>query len=496
MNENKENGESIEKKNEQKDKDKQNENTNPKIKLSRMTRLLIFLCFYFIQLFNCSDGGVVSADSNKIKQELKIGDNSFGFFGSIVQIGRIIGTFSVMFFLDYFNRKYLIFSAILLKSTSFLIFVFSTKFHIVMLFRFLQGFSHVFTYVYFPTWVDQFGFQEYKTIMTSIIVTASPFGSVLGFNISTFLNSYKYGFAVLAFSMLTLDFFLLFIPNKYFSRRIFFYQKITEEINGRETVYSLFEIHREMVTKKLKNIKSNPGLVIWLQLLRPIFSTIVLARCILIYSFMGLHYWIGDYFENVLGEEGKFAKTSVYSIVSLIGPTSGSIVGGAICEYFGGYTKKTSSFICIIFSLLTALTASFIPITTSLSLFAILLFLFFFFGNCMMPILVGISFNSVDNEAKGASYGVNSLICTFFGNLPSPLIYGLINSKYKNSHKSLAMAFNCYYVWVNTILIMVNGYLRFKEKKEEENIKQIQFELKDMNINSDDEEGDEVIQKY
>ena len=495
MNESKEKGESIEKKKEQNDKNEQNENKNPKIKLSRKLRLLIFLCFYFIQLFNCSDGGVVSAQSNQIKKELKIGDDSFGLFGSIVQIGRIIGTFSVMFFLDYFNRKYLIFVTVLLKCTSFLIFTFSRKFHIVMIFRFLQGFSHVFIYVYFPTWVDQFGLQEYKTIMTSIIVTASPFGSVLGFNISTFLNSYKYGFAILAFLMLTFDFFLLFIPNKYFSKRIFFFKKITEEINGRETVYSLFEVHREIITKKLKNIKSAPGLVIWLQLLRPNFSTIVFARCILLYSFMGLHYWIGDYFENVLGEEGKFAKTSVYSIVSLIGPTTGSIVGGTICEYFGGYSKKISSFICTIFSLLTAITAIFIPLISSLSLFAILLFLFFFFGNCMMPILVGISFNSVDNEAKGASYGVNSLICTFFGNLPSPLIYGFINSKYKNSHKSLAMAVNCNYIWVNTVLIAVNGYLRFKAKKEEDNIKQIQFELKDMNIINDDEE-DEVIQKY
>ena len=228
MNEIKENEESIGKKNEQNEKDEkddknENENENPKIKLSRITRLLIFLCFYFIQLFNSSDAGVVSSQSNQIKQELKIGDNSFGMFGSIVQIGRIIGTFSVMFFLEYFNRKFLIFTAILLKSTCFLIFIFSTQFHLVMLFRFIQGFLHVFTHVYFPTWVDQFGFQEYKTIMTSIIVTASPFGSVLGFNISTFLGNYKYGFAVLAFSMLTLNFFLLFIPNKYFSRRIFFF---------------------------------------------------------------------------------------------------------------------------------------------------------------------------------------------------------------------------------------------------------------------------------
>ena len=128
--------------------------------------------------------------------------------------------------------------------------------------------------------------------MTSIIVTAPPFGSVFCFSISTFLNSYKYGFALLAFSMLPLDNCLLFIPQKYFSKRIFFYKSISEEINGRQTVYSLFEIHKEIMSgKKLsKSLKKNPGILIWAYLLKPIFATIVFARCILLYCFMGLHY--------------------------------------------------------------------------------------------------------------------------------------------------------------------------------------------------------------
>ena len=489
----KENDEKDDGNNEANEINKSEENQYPKIRLSRIIRILIFLCFYFIQLLNCSDGGVISAEPNQIKKELNIGDRAFGFFGSIVQIGRIIGTFSVMFFLDYFNRKYLIFFAVLLKCTSFIMFIFISNFPIIIIFRFLQGFSHIFPYVYFSTWVDQFGLQKYKTIMTSIIVTASPFGSVLGFNISTFLNSYKQGFVLLVFAMLPLDIFLLFIPQKYFSKRIFFYKTISEEINGRQTVYSLFEIHKELMSSK--DTKKNPGLLIWAQLLKPIFSTVVFARCILLYSFMGLHYWIGDYFENVLGEEGRFAKSSIYSFVSLIGPTSGSIVGGVICEYFGGYSKKNSSFICFIFSILMGITAIFIPNVSYLSLFGILLFLFFFFGNCMMPILVGISFNSVDNENKGASYGLNSLICTIFGTLPSPSIYGFINSKYKDRHKSLAMGFNLNFVWINSVLVGINFLLRLKEKKVDDMYikNNIQLELKSIQISDD---NDEILKKY
>ena len=187
------------------------ESEKPTMRLSRFTRIVIFICFFVIHLLNCSDGGVVSARSNQIKEELQINDKSFGIYGSIVQIGRIIGTLSVMVLLNLFDRKYLIFFALILKCSTFLIYFVTSNYIVIMIFRFLQGFAHVFTYVYFPTWVDQFGLQSYKTIMTSFIQTASPFGSVFGFNATTFLGDYKYGFALLAFTILPLDFILLFM---------------------------------------------------------------------------------------------------------------------------------------------------------------------------------------------------------------------------------------------------------------------------------------------
>ena len=233
------------------------EEGKPHIRLSRWTRIIIFACFFIIHLLNCSDGGVVSARSNQIKEELNINDKSFGIYGSIVQIGRIIGTLSVMILLNLFDRKYLIFFALLLKCATFLIYFVTTNYYIIMGFRFLQGFSHVFTYVYFPTWVDQFGLQNYKTIMTSFIQTASPFGSVFGFNVTTFLGDYKYGFALLAFTIIPLDIILLFMPDKFFSPKIFFYKVHKEEHDGRESVFSLFEIDEEKMKKNKKKKRKN-----------------------------------------------------------------------------------------------------------------------------------------------------------------------------------------------------------------------------------------------
>ena len=446
------------------------------IRLSRWARFIIFVCFFIIHLLNCSDGGVVSARSNQIKEELQINDKSFGIYGSIVQIGRIIGTLSVMILLNLFDRKYLIFVALLLKCATFLIYFVTTNYFVIMAFRFLQGFSHVFTYVYFPTWVDQFGFQNYKTIMTSFIQTASPFGSVFGFNATTFLGDYKYGFALLAFTILPLDFILLFMPNKYFSPKIFFYKTLKEDHDGRESVFSLFEVDEEKMKQKQAEKEKKPeGPSIWLQLLRPVFATIVLARTVLMFSFMGTHYWIGDYFQNVLGQDGKLAKASVYSVVSLVGPFTGSMAGAAVCEKVGGYTKRASSLLCCGFSILTGICAVLIPMTNDMMVFTVELFFFFFFANCMMPILIGISFNCVDKKLKGASYGVNSLMCTFLGNLPAPSVYGFINDKYKDTNPKMAMACNLNYIWVNTILIALNFHFRKGENTEVKEVEETEL---------------------
>ena len=458
------------------------EEGKPHIRLSRWTRIIIFVCFFIIHLLNCSDGGVVSARSNQIKEELNINDKSFGIYGSIVQIGRIIGTLSVMILLNLFDRKYLIFFALILKCATFLIYFVTANYYIIMGFRFLQGFSHVFTYVYFPTWVDQFGLQNYKTIMTSFIQTASPFGSVFGFNVTTFLGDYKYGFALLACTILPLDIILLCMPDKFFSPKIFFYKVHKEEHDGRESVFSLFEIDEEKMKKKQEEKEKKPeGPSIWLQLLRPVFATIVLARTVLMFSFMGTHYWIGDYFQNALGQDGKLAKASIYSVVSLVGPFTGSMVGAAVCEKVGGYTKRASSLLCCGFSVLTGICAVLIPMTNDMMVFTVELFLFFFFANCMMPILIGISFNCVDKKLKGASYGVNSLMCTFLGNLPAPSVYGFINDIYKETNPKIAMACNLNYIWVNTILIALNFHFRKGEKTEIKDVDETELKTIDEN---------------
>ena len=450
-----------------------------RIRLSRNTRIIIFVCFFIIHFLNFSDEGIVSARSNQIKEELNINDKSFGIYGSIEQIGRIICDLSVMNLLNLFNRKDLIFCVLILKCATFLIYFVTTNYFIIMGFRFLQGFSNAFTYNFFCLWVHQFGPQKYKTIY---IQRSSYFSSVFGFIATTFLGDYKYGFALLAFTILPLDFILFFMPGKFFYPKIVFYKHQNEVHDGRESVFSVFEIEEEKVKQKQAEKEKKPEEPsIWLQLLRPVFATIVLARTVLMFSLMGTRYWIGDYLQNVLGQDDKMAKALVYSVVFLVGPLLGRKTGAAVCEIIGGYSKRASSLLCWGFSVLSGICAVLIPMTNNIIVFTVELFLFFYCGNCMIPILLGISFNCIDRKLRGASYRVNSFLCEFLGHLPAPSVYGFINDLYKETNPKMAMACNLNYIWVNTILIALNFLFRKSKKTEIKEVNETELKTIDEN---------------
>lgn len=450
------------------------EDHNKPFRLGRAPRFIIFVIFFLIHTFNCSDGGVPSSSATVIKKELNLSNVQFGTYGSIVQVGRSIGTFVIMILLNYFNRKYVIFIGLLVKCSSFLIYLVTGNYFIIMIFRFIQGLSHVFTYVYFPAWVDQFGLQNYKTLMTSFMQIASVIGSVFGFSFTTFigLHNWKWGFATLAFCILPLNFILLFLPAKYFHPSIFFAAGIKDEGREKEGKPSLFEYDEERTKKKeAEKASSDQGESKWLLLLKPAFVTIVLSRTIVMFTFMSIHYWIGDYYTSGLGldpKKSKAEKAASYSTVSLFAPMIGSTIGSIICEKIGGYTRRISSFLCIIFACLSGCAAIAITIPDSVVYFSAALFAFFFFTNCMMPILIGIGFSCVGKKQKIASYGVNSLMCTFLGNFPAPTVYGYFNDKYRDTNPRMAMKLCTNYIWVSAVLLTINFMVRKDEEVKEE----------------------------
>ena len=434
------------------------------IRLSRLKRILIFICFFVIYLLNCSEEGIVSASSNQIKEELNINDKLFGLYGSIVHIGRIINIIFVFILLDLCNRKYLIFLVLISKCATYCIYLITTDYLIIMIFRLIQGFSQLFPEIYVQKWIDQFGPQNSKTIIKKFIIIPNLFGPVLGFNTAIFLEDYKFIFTLLAFSILLFDFILLFFPDKFFSPKIFFYKIIKQKHDGRESFYSLFEVDEGKMKEKQEEkevfLVSSAS---WYPLLKPDFATIVLARNAIKFSIMGTYYWIGDYLQNVLGQDGKVVKASIYSFISLVGTLSGGQFGLTISHYYCDYRTSVPSLICLGFSVLTGICGVLIPMTSDIMVFSTELFLFFFFGYCMIPILIKITKVCVDEELERDYYYISILINAIFGDLLAPSIYGFINDIFKKTNPKMAMTCNLNYIWVNIFLIAMNIYFRMRK---------------------------------
>ena len=441
-----------------------NANDEHLIRLSRLKRILIFICFFVIYLLNCLEEGIVSASSNQIKEELNINDKLFGLYGSIVHIGRITNIIFVFILLDLCNRKYLIFLALISKCSTYCIYLITTDYLIIMIFRLIQGFSQIFPEIYFQKWIAQFGPQNSIKIITIFINIPDLLGPVLGFNTALFLWDYKYSFILLAFSILLFDFILLFFPDKFFSPKIFFYETIKQKHDGRESVYSLFKVDEGKMKEKQK--EKEVFLVsstLWNLLLKPDFVTIVLAKNAFQFSIMGTYYWIGDYLQNVLGQDGKVVKASIYAFISLVGTLSGGLFGIIIDIYYCDYITTVPSLICFGFSILAGICGVLIPMTSDIMIFSTELFLFFFFGYCMIPILINITKVCADGELERDYIHFNNLTKAIFGDLPAPAIYGFINDIYKKTNPKMAMTCNLNFIWVNIILIVMNIYFRIRK---------------------------------
>ena len=97
---------------------------------------------------------------------------------------------------------------------------------------------------------------------------------------------------------------------------------------------------------------------------------------------------MGDYLENVLGQKNKVIKATVYSIIFLVGSLTENIIGTSIFNRFSNYNMSETSLLCIYFCVLTGMWVYKYPISSEIKAFTTKLFAFFFFGNCMMILLI------------------------------------------------------------------------------------------------------------
>jgi len=138
-----------------------------------------------------------------------------------------------------------------------------------------------------------------------------------------------------------------------------------------------------------------------------------------------VQFWATDYSVSVLGVQKELVFLW-YSVVSITGPTLGIVVGGALCHYFGGYTKISAAYICVVFGLLGMCCAIPIGFTSNFYIFMPLLWLVLFFGGGVVPIMIGMMISAVEVQGKTTASSIASVASNLLGGLPAPFVYGLV----------------------------------------------------------------------
>lgn len=478
--------------------------TKVDVALKRNVRWMIIIIYLLIDIFISMDTGLFTSASTIIKEYLKIDDKKFGLFGSCIHFGRIFGTILFMFIFNIFNRKNLLIISFFINCIS--VFCLTITHNIIVLFisRVLNGLCTSFGLIYFPIWIDQFGIQNKKTLMMSLLQMAFPIGMIIGYTINTILGSIKWKITLLIeiISLLICNICMIFIPKKYFSKKLSFKQHFdgiekikkmkkikikkssqnialtNKNINKKDNDINKLnlnlnknniEVNRASLfgENNLEQIKNNDIFAfskkIKFILSNKIFICTILYKSINQFILSGLTFWLTDYLENILGEKNSFQRLYVYIETIVIGPIIGIALGGFLGSLTGGYEKKYSVLGIFILQAIAVGFSIFVPLVNNINLFALTLAMFNAFMSSVIPVNTGLILWTLPKNLKGIGNGLGNLITTIIGKFPSPFLYGYIQYLFNDYNKRIGMHFLMKFSFIGEIFLALATFFRFKD---------------------------------
>lgn len=149
--------------------------------LPKKKRIELFIVLALTNILLNMDHGTIPAATNEIMKELSIEEALLGTLGSLVYVGVLIGSFSLIKLIDITNRKKLCFLTTIFNGL--LIWSFTKVNNIPFLFinRIFVGVCQAYVSIYFPVWIDQYGMKSWKTSMMAVFNITSPLGVIVGF---------------------------------------------------------------------------------------------------------------------------------------------------------------------------------------------------------------------------------------------------------------------------------------------------------------------------
>ena len=201
-----------------------------------------------------------------------------------------------------------------------------------------------------------------------------------------------------------------------------------------------------------------------------IFSS--LSRASLFFIFKIVHVFLKKYSFEALKYTNEITFFYYYSLTTIVAPSLGSLIGGAICNKFlGGYESRKSIWLIIFFGTAAVFFITLSRISTDFNYLIIYIFGYFFSVSAFLPTISGYLINSLHKDLKGFGSSFDSLITNVLGKLPSPIIYGLINDKYKNDDPKYAWNVSLMIYYIGAIFTYLTCFFKWRQNTKTTKVK-------------------------
>ena len=511
---------------------KEKKKKKSKIYLSRYVRLALFFELLIFSVIIDLDSGIIVSSYKSFTQDLNMSDLQYGSLNSITTIGKIIALLIFMVIINKNHRKFIIVTTSFFHGLYFFGFFLNDNYYYIATLKFFASFCKVFITVYIPVWIDQFGIKKYKTLLLTIVFMVTSYGRIVGAWIGTviFENEWKKAFTCCGIIFLILSIGLFIIPQKYYSTKYMLIEQqkkytgniveklvptkndeeikkeienikdieylddekkkseskemIKEETEKDTDVNSndkkeklIYDYKTEEENKMFKNLSTFSKFKIVILNQCFIFSS--LSRACLFFLFKIIHVFLKKYTFEALNYNNEITFFYYYSLTTILAPSLGSLIGGAICNKFlGGYESKKSIWIILFFGTIAVFFITLARISIDFNYLIIYIFGYFFSVSAFLPTISGYIINSLHKELKGFGSSFDSLITNILGKLPSPIIYGIINDRHKKEEPKYAWNKSLMVYYLGTIFIYLACF--FKWKLNDKNKKKVKGKSNDV----------------
>ena len=188
-----------------------------------------------------------------------------------------------------------------------------------------------------------------------------------------------------------------------------------------------------------------------------------LSRASVFFTFKIIHVFLKKYTFEALYYTNEIAFFYYYSLTTILAPSLGSLIGGAICnKYLGGYESKNSIWLILFFGTTSVIFITLARISSDFNYLIAYIFGYFFSVSAFLPTISGYIINSLHKELKGFGSSFDSLITNVLGKLPSPIIYGIINDRYKKENPKYAWNKSLMIFYIGTVFIYLTCLFKWR----------------------------------